>query len=157
MISTTNNNDFEKSLLTSPEYQLRSEQNEENTFRRRTKSVDETKLFFREEMLYSAMSLIVFRKRSSTNMSHRMDRSAKITSNKSVNQTDQSKQELSAQTLDSSSNVCFPSFSQMFDLTLLMSPSFILLSVSGFLCLSGFFIPFMYIADRAKLLGTQQI
>lgn len=40
-----------------------------------------------------------------------------------------------------------------FNLLLLKRPSFILLSISGFLCLVGFFIPFIYISDRAKLLG----
>ena len=41
----------------------------------------------------------------------------------------------------------------MFDLTLLASPTFLLFSFSGFLTLSGFFIPFMYIVDWVTLLG----
>lgn len=45
------------------------------------------------------------------------------------------------------------SFLEGFDLKLLKRPSFLLLSSSGFLCLVGFFIPFIYISDRAKLLG----
>lgn len=44
-----------------------------------------------------------------------------------------------------------------FDLSLLKRPSFVLLAVSGFLCLVGFFIPFIYISDRAKLLGKCQL
>ncbi len=150
MINNTNNNEFEKDLLKAPNF----ERNDENAFRRRTKSADESKLFYREEVLYSAMSLILFRRRSSTISSQPIDRSTKINSKNSVNETNQSFQELSVETINSSPNACFPSFNEMFDLTLLTSPSFLLLSVSGFLCLSGFFIPFMYIADRAKLLGN---
>ena len=41
----------------------------------------------------------------------------------------------------------------MFDLSLLASPTFLLFSCAGFLTLFGFFIPFMYIVDRAVLLG----
>lgn len=37
----------------------------------------------------------------------------------------------------------------MLDLSLLKSPSFMLLAVSGFLTMMGFFIPFMFMADRA--------
>lgn len=37
----------------------------------------------------------------------------------------------------------------MLDLSLLKSPSFMLLCVSGFLTMMGFFIPFMYMAERA--------
>lgn len=37
----------------------------------------------------------------------------------------------------------------MLDLTLLKSPSFMLLCVSGFLTMMGFFIPFMFMAERA--------
>jgi hypothetical protein len=149
MINNTNNNEFEKDLLKAPNF----ERNEENAFRRRTKSAGESKLFYREEVLYSTMSLILFRRRSPTISSQPIDRS-KINSENSINETNKSFQVLSVETIDSSPNACFPSFNEMFDLTLLMSPSFLLLSVSGFLCLSGFFIPFMYIADRAKLLGN---
>lgn len=42
---------------------------------------------------------------------------------------------------------------RMFDLSLLASPTFLLFSCAGFLTLFGFFIPFMYIVDRAVLLG----
>lgn len=44
---------------------------------------------------------------------------------------------------------------QLLDLSLLLSPSFILLGVSGFLTLFGFFIPFMYIVDRAMHIGKK--
>lgn len=40
-----------------------------------------------------------------------------------------------------------------FDLQLLTSPSFLLLALSGFLTLAGFFIPFMYIVDLAVASG----
>ena len=116
---------------------------------------------FREEMLYSAMSLVVFRSRSATGVSQTLDKSTKLSSIKSVNET-KSSQRLSHSKPSISSvpeeteepKSCIAStLTEMFDLTLLMSPSFLLLSLSGFLCLTGFFIPFMYIADRAKLLG----
>lgn len=38
----------------------------------------------------------------------------------------------------------------MLDLSLLKSPSFMLLAISGFLCMMGFFVPFLYLAARAK-------
>ncbi|XP_025016340.1 monocarboxylate transporter 12-like [Tetranychus urticae] len=43
---------------------------------------------------------------------------------------------------------------KLLDLSLLLSPSFLLLGISGFLTLSGFFIPFMYIVDRSIQIGT---
>ncbi|CAN7982454.1 unnamed protein product [Ixodes hexagonus] len=44
-------------------------------------------------------------------------------------------------------------FSQMLDVSLLTSPTFMTLAISGFLTLAGFFIPFMYIVDKAILSG----
>lgn len=41
----------------------------------------------------------------------------------------------------------------MLDMSLLKSPSFMLLAVSGFLCMMGFFVPFMYVEKRGKELG----
>lgn len=38
----------------------------------------------------------------------------------------------------------------MLDMSLLKSPSFMLLAISGFLCMMGFFVPFMYISKRAE-------
>lgn len=38
----------------------------------------------------------------------------------------------------------------MLDMSLLKSPSFMLLAVSGFLCMMGFFVPFLYMEGRAK-------
>ena len=43
------------------------------------------------------------------------------------------------------------------DPDLLASPSFLLLALSGFLTLAGFFIPFMYIVDRAVLQGKNLV
>lgn len=37
----------------------------------------------------------------------------------------------------------------MLDMSLLKSPSFMLLAISGFLCMMGFFVPFMYLKSRA--------
>lgn len=37
----------------------------------------------------------------------------------------------------------------MLDLTLLKSPSFMLLALSGFLTMMGFFVPFLFMKDRA--------
>lgn len=44
-------------------------------------------------------------------------------------------------------------FTQMLDVSLLTSPTFMMLAVSGFLTLAGFFIPFMYIVDKAIMSG----
>lgn len=41
----------------------------------------------------------------------------------------------------------------MLDMTLLKSPSFMMLAVSGFLCMMGFFVPFLYLANRASAAG----
>lgn len=38
----------------------------------------------------------------------------------------------------------------MLDVTLLKSPSFMMLAVSGFLCMMGFFVPFLYLTSRAN-------
>lgn len=38
----------------------------------------------------------------------------------------------------------------MLDMSLLKSPSFMLLAISGFLCMMGFFVPFLYLAKRAE-------
>ena len=42
----------------------------------------------------------------------------------------------------------------MCDLGLLLSPSFVLFACSGFLTLSGFFIPFVYLVDLAVQQGS---
>lgn len=44
----------------------------------------------------------------------------------------------------------------MLDISLLQSPSFMLLSVSGFLTMMGFYVPFIYITDRATINGMDQ-
>lgn len=44
----------------------------------------------------------------------------------------------------------------MLDLSLLKSPSFMLLALSGFLTMMGFFIPFMFVADRAVAGGIDK-
>ncbi|XP_071454654.1 monocarboxylate transporter 5 [Hetaerina americana] len=43
--------------------------------------------------------------------------------------------------------------SSMLDISLLKSPTFIVLAVSGFLTMMGFFVPFMFLAERAVMLG----
>ncbi|CAL1283660.1 unnamed protein product [Larinioides sclopetarius] len=44
-------------------------------------------------------------------------------------------------------------FRQMLDMSLLRSPTFLLLGAGGFLTLAGFFIPFMFVVDRAVQQG----
>ncbi|XP_043218208.1 monocarboxylate transporter 12-like [Amphibalanus amphitrite] len=44
----------------------------------------------------------------------------------------------------------------MLDFSLLRSPTFMVLSLSGFLALMGLFVPFMYLVDRAILLGIDE-
>lgn len=44
----------------------------------------------------------------------------------------------------------------MLDVSLLKSPSFMLLAFSGFFTMMGFFVPFMFIADRAKEGGMDE-
>ncbi|KAH9424232.1 hypothetical protein DERP_004414 [Dermatophagoides pteronyssinus] len=85
----------------------------------------------RDEMLYSNLSLVVIpQSRSYANLRSQ-----------------------SMGTIAKSGEIDVPSFCSGFDLSLLKRPSFVLLALSGFLCLVGFFIPFIYLSDRAKLLG----
>lgn len=44
----------------------------------------------------------------------------------------------------------------MLDLSLLKSPSLILLALSGFFTMMGFFVPFMYISKRAMAAGMEK-
>ncbi|KAK9887556.1 hypothetical protein WA026_023361 [Henosepilachna vigintioctopunctata] len=44
----------------------------------------------------------------------------------------------------------------MLDYSLLKSPSFLLLSFGGFLTMMGFYVPFMYLTDRAKSSGMNE-
>ncbi|GFY57950.1 monocarboxylate transporter 14 [Trichonephila inaurata madagascariensis] len=44
-------------------------------------------------------------------------------------------------------------FRQMLDISLLKSPTFLLLGAGGFLTLAGFFVPFMFVVDRAVQQG----
>lgn len=44
----------------------------------------------------------------------------------------------------------------MLDLSLLKSPSLILLALSGFLTMMGFFVPFIYISKRAVAAGMDE-
>jgi hypothetical protein len=46
--------------------------------------------------------------------------------------------------------------STMLDVSLLKNYSFIMLAFSGFFTMLGFFVPFIYIADRAKLAGIDK-
>ncbi|KDR16896.1 hypothetical protein L798_08639, partial [Zootermopsis nevadensis] len=43
----------------------------------------------------------------------------------------------------------------MLDMSLLRSPTFLLLSISGFITMMGFYVPFMYLTDRAELSGME--
>lgn len=43
----------------------------------------------------------------------------------------------------------------MLDMSLLKSPSFMLLATSGFLTMMGFFVPFLYMKDRATVNGME--
>ncbi|CAG2163567.1 unnamed protein product [Oppiella nova] len=163
----SNNNSLDNS---SQKYEIQRDSlkpPEEMHSRLRTKSE-----LMRQEMISSAMSLVLVRRASNT-LSQVLDKSAnRLSSIKSINESkekssQEGSQELSQskktitsikdsnESVDESSKSCFSTFdfTETFDLTLLSSPSFLLLSLSGFLCLTGFFIPFMYIADRAKLLG----
>lgn len=45
-------------------------------------------------------------------------------------------------------------FRQMLDMSLLRSPTFLLLGAGGFLTLAGFFVPFMFVVDRAVNQGV---
>ncbi|KAK7869035.1 hypothetical protein R5R35_002983 [Gryllus longicercus] len=44
----------------------------------------------------------------------------------------------------------------MLDMSLLRSPTFLLLSLSGFITMMGFYIPFMFITDRAEKYGLDK-
>ncbi|CAG2101592.1 unnamed protein product [Medioppia subpectinata] len=168
--NNTNNNTNNNSLANStPEYEIQRDSlklPDDDKRRRRTRSIyDES----RPELISSALSLVVVR-RMSIATSQTLDKSAnRLSSIKSINESkEKSSPELSQELSQSkksiasskhsnasneSSKTWFASLKETFDLRLLSSPSFLLLSLSGFLCLTGFFIPFMYIADRAKLLG----
>jgi MFS family permease len=43
----------------------------------------------------------------------------------------------------------------MLDMSLLRSPTFLLLAVSGFITMMGFYVPFMYMTDRAEVSGME--
>ncbi|GFG36188.1 hypothetical protein Cfor_06406 [Coptotermes formosanus] len=45
--------------------------------------------------------------------------------------------------------------STMLDMSLLRSPTFLLLSLSGFITMMGFYVPFMYVTDRAEMSGME--
>lgn len=56
--------------------------------------------------------------------------------------------------------VCPESFKRviatMLDFSLLKSPSFLILAVSGFFTMMGFYVPYMYLSDRAKEAGLHE-
>ncbi|XP_037070170.1 LOW QUALITY PROTEIN: monocarboxylate transporter 12-like [Pollicipes pollicipes] len=54
------------------------------------------------------------------------------------------------------SRACTDVLATMLDFSLLKSPTFLILSLSGFMALMGLFVPFMYLVDRAILLGIDQ-
>lgn len=118
-----------------------SNKTEDNQYRRRTKSALERKgSTSRDEMLYSNLSLVVLpQSRSISNLNQ-------CSNNRDESNTNNKETE----DVEVKSSVC-----SGFDLSLFKRPSFILLAISGFLCLVGFFIPFIYLSDRAKLLGKK--
>lgn len=126
-------------------YKTQTNYQDETLGKPRSKSFDHNntvvKSIFGDETLYNAMSLFALKQES--------------TSYKSLNNQVRSESKRSLETISSISlsSSCFSSLKDMFDLSLLSSPAFLILAISGFLCLAGFFIPFMYIADRAIILG----
>lgn len=147
IIELSNNNECNRLSTSKPNISKRPVS---ASFRQRTKSALERKnvnaVTPRDEMMYSNLSLVVLpRTRSVTSINQfgasRIG-SKRLDSMLSINQEQTS-------TWKAIGNGLVVGF----DLSLLKRPSFILLSTSGFLCLVGFFIPFIYIGDRAKLLG----
>ena len=46
--------------------------------------------------------------------------------------------------------------STMLDMSLLRSPSFLLLAVSGFITMMGFYVPFMYVTGECRIHGSNK-
>ncbi|XP_023213095.1 uncharacterized protein LOC111615885, partial [Centruroides sculpturatus] len=100
--------------------------------------------FYRQDILFSASLLRLPEFRSQPDMKHYHASVTKI-----PKEVESSNNELWYHC----SSAMTDTFRQMLDLSLLTSPTFILLAVSGFLTLAGFFVPFIYIIDRAVLIG----
>lgn len=100
--------------------------------------------FYRQDIFFSASLLRLPEFRSQPDMKHYRD---------SVTKIPEVVEESNNNTWYNCSSAMTDTFRQMLDLSLLTSPTFILLSSSGFLTLAGFFIPFIYIIDRAVLIG----
>lgn len=117
--------------------------------RKRTRSERRMTL---NEMMYSNLSLVVLPQgRSLSNLNQpesKADGAQTTAVSDAAGKTPTDKLDFTQMTIMENKSI----FSG-FNLALLKRPSFLLLVVSGFLCLVGFFIPFIYISDRAKLLG----
>lgn len=141
-----NNNEQETKELI--RYQMTDDDDQKRKMRKRAASLPQQPIY-REQIFFSALSLVSLKQKMKINPAC----STKSIDKKSVRfGSSASVESLSCEEAPSESSSRFSSLLAMFDLTLLTSPSFLLLAISGFLTLSGFFIPFMYIVKRATTL-----
>ncbi|XP_064470615.1 monocarboxylate transporter 12-like [Ornithodoros turicata] len=108
-------------------------------YRPRRMTAPEMRPFYRQDILFSASLIRIPEYRSQRNSYHQ--------SIANIPKPAEGKK------LGCLSSEMTDTFKQMLDISLLTSPTFVLLALSGFLTLAGFFIPFMYIVDKAVLSG----
>lgn len=116
------------------------------------KRIDASRPFYRQDILFSCSLVHLPEFRSQPDLAHYHRSVTKLPANKrgSVAPDLISLEE-------SEEGSCFPAmldtFKQMLDISLLASPTFVVLCIAGFLTLAGFFVPFIYVIDMASLSG----
>ncbi|KAH7952239.1 hypothetical protein HPB52_020344 [Rhipicephalus sanguineus] len=112
-----------------------------NNSRQRRMTAPEMRPFYRQDILFSASLLRIPEYRSQRDIGSYHQSIANLPKQKPHKK------------LGCLSPEMTDTLTQMLDISLLTSPTFVTLAVSGFLTLAGFFIPFMYIVDKAILSG----
>lgn len=115
---------------------------------------DSARPFYRQDILFSCSLTRLPEFRSQPDLAHYHRSVTKIPNHERcqsadpLNESDEGDEESGW-----CSDAMKDTFRQMLDLSLLRSPTFILLCVAGFLTLAGFFVPFIYVIDLASLAG----
>lgn len=124
--------------------------NESQTNSRRGSRQDISRPLYRDDIFFSGSLAKLPQYRSQTSLGYHMSVTHMPT------QQDIEEEE----NTDSKCTICPEAvrrtLSTMLDVSLLKNLSFILLALSGFFTMLGFFVPFMYITDRAKLANIDE-
>ncbi|XP_022256260.1 monocarboxylate transporter 12-like, partial [Limulus polyphemus] len=142
IISYINNKEHSRDKISA----FKNEQNSNNIFPRISKE-QALRPFYRQDILFSASLIRLPEFRSQPDIEHYHFSIIRIPEH-----SEETKKSIWWRC--GCSPTMIDTFSQMLDFSLLSRPTFLLLALSGSLTMIGFFVPFMYLIDRAVMSGV---